>query len=360
MSRLTRYLLGEFLKIFFICLMGLVSIYLTIDFFEKFRGFITHQANLSNIFYFFLLKLPGIVFEMAPISILLAAFLTLGILSRRNELTAMKTGGIHIARIVTPFLVFGLTASIILLTLNLSIIPSLNQKAKFVRKVLIEKKNPDVFFKQGKHWFKQNKNTIYNIRLIEPDTNKFFGITVYELGEDFQLVQESMAKELRHEDNQWVLIEGIQRKFLSDGTIESIYFPKKELDLNKTPKDFKQLNLRQGEMTLSEISNYVSRLKNEGYASTKYTVDFHRKFSFPLSSFIMVLLAVPFALKEGIRSHLTTGIGLSILIGMSYWVIFIFFLSLGYGGAIPPFLSAWFSNLLFLGLGVFLFLKTEY
>jgi len=357
MNRLTRYLVSELLKIFSICLAALVSIYLTIDSIEKIRVFITHHASISHILTYFLLKLPGIIFEISPIAILLATFLTLGLISRRNELTAFKTGGIHIARIVMPFLVFGLLGSLTMLFLNLSIIPSLNREAKFVRKVLIEKKNPDVFFKQGKLWFKQNNNTIYNIQLIEPGKNQFLGITVYQLGNDFQLLDEIDAKELRYENGDWLLIDGIHRHFLMDGNIDFRSFQQEPINLNKTPKEFRHVNLRHQEMTFPELSSYVSRLKKEGYSSTKYAVDLHRKFAFPFSSFIMVVLAIPFALREGVRTHLTKGIGLSILIGMTYWILFSFILSLGHGGVLPPLISAWLSNFLFFGLGAFLFMK---
>jgi len=244
-----------------------------------------------------------------------------------------------------------------MLFLNLSLIPSLNRKAQFVRKVLIEKKNPDVFFKQGKLWFKQNQNTIYNIQLIEPAKNQFLGITVYQLGSDFQLLEEIEAKELLYQKGEWILVNGIHRHFLNDGSINFRSFQEEPVILNKTPDEFRQLNLHYQEMTLPELSSYVSRLKKEGYSSTKYAVDLHRKFAFPFSSFIMVVLAIPFALKEGVKTHLTKGIGLSILIGMTYWILFSFILSLGHGGILPPWISAWLSNILFFGLGSFLFIK---
>ncbi len=356
MNRMTRYLLHEQIKIFSLCLTGLMTIYLTVDIFEKIRSFITYKASLSQAVLYFLFRLPQIFLDTTPMAILLATFLTLGLLSRRNELIAMKTGGIHLLRIVTPFLVFGLITSLVLLLFNYSVIPTLNRKADFVRKVLIEKKSPDAYFKQGKLWFRQNQNTLYNIQVIEAPENQLLGITIYKLNKDFGLLEEVEAKEMRYEAGSWVLLDGMHRRFFEDGKIDLLPFSRESVELKKTPDEFKQLTLHHEEMSYPELANYVSRLKQEGYHFTKYAVDLYRKTSFPFASLVMAVLAIPFALREGIRTNLTRGIGLSLLIGVCYWIILSMILSLGHSGVLPPLLSAWLANLLFLALGFSLFL----
>ena len=355
MTLLTRYLLSEQIKIFILCLTALLSIYMSIDLFEKFRLFVSLKAAFSDAFLYFLFRLPEIIFEMTPLAILLSTFISMGLMSRRNEITAFLASGISITRIITPVIIFGFSVSVLLFVLNLSVISSMNKKAEYIKKVQIEKKNPDSFFKQGRFWFKNGKRTIYNIQMIDTTQNRFLGVTVYQLEEDFQLQEEKLAKELVYQDKRWILLNGIQRKFYDNGRIEFLPFKEKPISLNKTPDDFKRSKPLYREMSYSDLAHYVSRLKEEGYTPSKYLVDLHRKVAFPFSSFIMVVLAIPFSLRKEIKTHFTTGLGVSLFIGMSYWIIFQIFLSLGYSGILPPWLAAWLSNILFLIIGASLF-----
>jgi lipopolysaccharide export system permease protein len=193
--------------------------------------------------------------------------------------------------------------------------------------------------------------------MIEAPKNQFFGITIYKLNENFGLYEEVEAKEMRYEAGNWVLLNGMHRRFFADGRIDLLPFSQEPVELNKTPDEFKQIKLHHEEMSYPELANYVTRLKREGYHFTRYAVDLHQKMAFPFASFVMAVLAIPFALWEGIRTNLIRGIGLSLLIGVCYWIILSMILSLGHSGILPPLLSAWLANILFLALGTSLFLS---
>ena len=81
----------------------------------------------------------------------------------------------------------------------------------------------------------------------------------------------------------------------------------------------------------------------------------YSKISFPLVNFLMILIAVPFAMKEGRRNSIADGVAMSIAIGFSFWVIFEVSRSLGHSGTIPPIVAAAFPDVLFLAIGVYLF-----
>jgi len=94
---LHRYVIREYLKIFSLSLSSLILIYIVVLFFQKVDIFIKHQAPFFLIFQYLICKIPEVIFQWTlPYSVLLSTLLTLGALSRHNEITAMKAGGVSL------------------------------------------------------------------------------------------------------------------------------------------------------------------------------------------------------------------------------------------------------------------------
>ena len=91
---------------------------------------------------------------------------------------------------------------------------------------------------------------------------------------------------------------------------------------------------------------------------TVQTVALHKKLSFPLISVIMCMIAIPFSFSTGKRGSLY-GIGLSIMIGVIYWIILGFFEQVGSAGKLLPLLAAWAPNLVFGASGIYLLFTIE-
>ena len=72
----------------------------------------------------------------------------------------------------------------------------------------------------------------------------------------------------------------------------------------------------------------------------------------------MALIALPFAFKIGKRGALY-GIGIALVLGIFYWIVFAIFTKFGEVGNLPPILSAWSANILFAIAAVYLFLNVE-
>jgi hypothetical protein len=142
MTILFRYIGLEFAKLFLMCFSGLMTIYLVIDFFEKLRRFLKFDAQMSDILAFFLLRTPGITFQIAPLAILMATLLSLGLLSRNHEITAMRSCGVSLGRLAAPFLVIGAVISLLLLGMTSVIIPTATARAEYVKNTFIEKETP--------------------------------------------------------------------------------------------------------------------------------------------------------------------------------------------------------------------------
>ena len=100
-------------------------------------------------------------------------------------------------------------------------------------------------------------------------------------------------------------------------------------------------------MNFAELSKHIEKLKRMGLDYKRYMVDLMAKIAFPLVNFILPLIGIPFSLKTGRSAGMASGVGISIIIGFSYWVAMAFCVSLGHTGLLPPFIAAFGSNILF-------------
>ena len=84
-------------------------------------------------------------------------------------------------------------------------------------------------------------------------------------------------------------------------------------------------------MSYRELGRYIEDLSRSGFDVVRLKVAWYSKLSFPLVSLTMAMIAIPFAFSTGRRGSLY-GIGLSIVVGISYWVLQGFFEQIGERG----------------------------
>jgi len=346
MTILGKYIFGEFIRIFLAVLIGILVVYLCMDFLQKADRFIEYKANIAQITSYFLYSLPGMAASSLPIAALMAALLSLGNLSRYNEIIAMRASGVSLAAIIAPVLTAGLLISALGFFNNEYIMPVYTARANFIKKVEIEKKQQRVVFQQQKLWLRGPDNSIANIDLISPDRNEMLGVTIFKLTPDFTVRERIKADSLLWENGAWRLQHG--RKFALSGDMVHVSSADGEVfNIVDNPDDLGMIAKSSEEMNFTELWDYVKRLKMSGYEAARYEVDLYGKLSFPLSSLLMVLIATPLSLQKVRSGGLGKGIALAVLIAFIYWGLVSVGTALGRSGAMPPLAAAWIANVLF-------------
>lgn len=105
-----------------------------------------------------------------------------------------------------------------------------------------------------------------------------------------------------------------------------------------------------------ELRSYIDRLRNSGFDVARLTVQLYKKISFPLIAPVVILLAIPFSILVGSRGAvggLALGVGLAVV----YWATAALFEAMGGVGQLPPVLSAWSPDFIFLFCGLYFFLR---
>jgi len=348
-----RYVVREYLKIFSLTLGSLILIYVIVLFFQKVDTFVKHRAPFPLIFEYLLYEVPEVAFQWTlPYAVLLATLLTLGMLSRHSEITAMKAGGISLYRITLPLLLTAFLMSFISFLGNEHLVPLTNQKSGYLLDVEVYRETPTSFFKNYKIWYHKDRR-IFNIQMLDPQKRLLKGFTVYQFDDQFRCIQRIDAREVKWANGRWWLSDGTVRDFREDGSIRTTPFEEKEYALEENWAAFQTIERRSREMSYTELHQYIQKIQNSGYDATRYLVDLYAKYSYPLLNLIMVLIGVPFALKTGRSGGVALSIGVSVLIAFAYGVTFYIFLSFGKSGVLSPMLSTWTPTLLFGLAGIF-------
>lgn len=362
MTILFRYLLREYAKVFLMCFAGLLTVYLVVDFFEKIRRFIHHNAEGATILAYFLLKTPAISLQIAPLAVLMGALLTMGMFTRNHEITAMRSCGISLARIASPFFLFALAVALLLLWFTATVIPLANGRAEYIKHFLIEKKQLPKTFKSDHTWIQIGPQTLMNVEVVDPDGVRLHGVSVYLLGPGFTLEELIEAREARFTDQGWMLLDGVHRRLLPEGRLVISPFDQRSLALSQTPGDIRAwLSMEPEEMTLAAIRAYVERLRRDGYNVARLLTDYYGRLAFPFASAVMAVVGIALSLRRvGVRGGgMALGIGQALVLGFLYWSTHSVSIALGRSGVLAPALAGWVTNLLFLSFGCYLLLKVR-
>jgi lipopolysaccharide export system permease protein len=358
MTILSRHIFGEFIRIFLMVLFGILIVYLCMDFLQKADGFIRYKANIAQVSKYFLYSLPAMAASSLPIAALVAALLSLGNLSRYNEIIAMRAGGISLARIIAPVLAGGLLISAAGFFNNEYIMPVYTARANLIKNVEIEKRQQRVVFQQRKLWLRGPDNSIANIDLISPDRSEMLGVNIFKLNPDFTVRERITAESLLWENGAWRL-KNSRKYIMGEDKALSQSADGEIFNIVDNPADLGMIAKSSEEMNFTELWDYVKRLKMSGYKAARYEVDLYSKLSFPLSSLLMVLIATPLSLQKVRSGGLGKGMAFAVLIAFIYWALMSVGTALGRSGALPPLEAAWLANVLFASASLYILFRMQ-
>ena len=359
MSILYRYITVEIVRYFGVVVTMVIGIYLAVDFIEKIDDFMETQLPASKVIGFFIFKSPLIVAQITPIGILLAVLVVFGLMSKNNEITALKSSGISIYYLLKPTLTIGVCASMLLFGLSEVVVPLTMGKANHIWLQEV-RKEAAVTSRSHNIWIKGQRR-ITNIKYYDPADQTVAGVIIYRFDDRFNLIQRIDAQGGQFEKGQWMLKDVMEQVLEPDsGNYQTLFHDEKEQVLDFMPEDLGRVAKKSEEMSIFELARYINKVEAEGYDATTYRVDLHGKVAFPLVCIILCLAGTGLAVrgkvrKEGMALSITYGLGIAFL----YWIFHSFCISLGYGEMLPPFLAAWMANFVFFVFGVWALLNAE-
>ena len=342
------------------CLSALLMIYLVVDFFEKLRKFLKYDADLSTMLAFFFYRIPDISFQITPLAALMGTLLTVGVLNKNHEVTAMRSCGMSFYQIASPFLGLGIVVSAILFSFTAVFVPLTNIRAEYVKTVLIEKKPAALSVNPDRVWLRLGQDGLLKIGSIKAKGTSLNEVSLYRVNEEFQLREIIESPEALYAKEGWNLRDATQRLVHADGRVIAERFAELFIGLPLTPEDFQTwLSLDSKNMTFQQLDSYIKRLKRDGHSRGRFATDYWGRMAFSSMTIVMTVLGLAISLlNTGIRGHaVAKGIGQALGIGFLFWVTHSFGVVLGRNGALMPMAAGWFASVMFFVIGLNLFLK---
>jgi LPS export ABC transporter permease LptF/LPS export ABC transporter permease LptG len=354
------YLFEQFFYYLLVLLVGFVLIFDAFTLFDLLGDITRNHISVLTVLNYFRYLVPLMIYQLAPLATLVATLVTLAVLAKNNEVIALKASGISTYRVVLPLL---LGASLVaggMFLLDDTFLPYANQRQDALRD-RIKGKPAQTYLQPARQWIFGENTKIYNYELFDPDRQLFGGLNVFELDPaTFQVRRRIFATRATWEptENAWVLTGGWVRDFDPDGRVLRYDpFTATSLpELTEPPSYFRREVRQYYQMNWRQLGQYIASLRQAGFDTARLSVQWQKKFAFPLIAAIIVFLSAPFAFLTGTRGAIG-GIAVAVGIGVVYWATSALFEAMGSVGQLPPLLAGWAPDAIFGFLGVYFFLR---
>ena len=351
---LDRYILRKYVFIASLVVLSLAAISVIVTFFDKIGTFNEHAKPFSWLLAYIAYRVPEFVYFGLPVTALMAALLTLGLMTKTNEITAMKACGVSIYRTILPIAAMAVLVGGLVFVLQEKVRPRANKLAEETWNRIIDL-SPQSYSFENRRWVANKAaDRFYHYSYFDTRTSRFNMLAIFDLDlASWSIVRRGYAERATLDSRGLHFEDGWVRELSAGGA----YLYRKTLDVPLSEE--KSLFLREfkapAQMDSAELRQYIKDVQALGYETLRDRVSLASKAAFPFTALVMTLLGLPFAFSMGKRGTLV-GIGIGLAIAMVYWVSIGIFQSFGNAGFLSVFLAAWGPNLIFGLGGAYLFL----
>ncbi|MBL9117601.1 MAG: LptF/LptG family permease [Verrucomicrobiaceae bacterium] len=378
---LQRYTLSSFFQPLIFCYSAFASLWILIDLMDKLGEFQDADTPQSVIVQLYLNLLPAIYVMVTPAAVLLAALYALTKLSRANEIVSMLTSGLSLTQILKPVLIVAAYLSLLGTAMNYHWAPRADgERESIIRDMKSKGKTKSASTatalmyrneETGRTWYIGYVPTFDNL------SDRLKRVTVYQMDGSGRIKMAWEANNAKwmagrgNYPNIWRLYDGRVRTYKNgvatgvtffDGTVEEVIDGVRErvVKINienwpETPWSIISGALQPDTLGVIDLAAY--EIANEDLPRAKlapFRTHFHHRFAYPWQAFVVVLMAAPLGVAYSRRGALG-GIAAAVIIFFALMFVNEFFMGLGKGMHMAPWLAAWMPNIIFGGIGYVVF-----
>jgi lipopolysaccharide export system permease protein len=350
MKLLSRYVVRQFMSTFLGLVLGLPLLFVIGDITDNIDTYMERGVGGGKLALSYVYQYPLFMQYAFPIGALVATVFTIGGMTRHQEITAAKAGGVSFYRIFLPIAVLSVLLSAGALGLGELVPITLRRRAELVGESQGGRQGPRINFV----YQTQNEGVLTATRL-DLASAEISGLVLERNATRKRPGLHRMAERASWTPKGgWKLERGYARELLLDGTEKLTKFDSLRVrGLVETPEDLLAEPKDPEEMGYKEMSRFITAIERSGGDANPLKVERGQKLAIPLAVMVIVLFGAPLVTSSQ-RGGAAYGVGISLGVTIVYMLLFRVGKAIGSSGAIDPLIAAWFPNALFLVAGLIL------
>jgi lipopolysaccharide export system permease protein len=333
-----------------------------VDFVERgWRMIERYDISAHVIILYYINYLPFYVILAFPVAMLVSVLFSLGSLAKNRELDVMKASGLSLYRIAAPILLASFILSVGVMFFAEFVLTNTERRKDEIKNYLIEKRTPVSKMMRNNIKVPGEYGWIILGEKYDISSSTVTGANIHRIV-DNKIVKTYSAEKMIGTDSGWVIINGSSQEFADDPASSPQNFFKFDTLwapwLTQTPQMLAELPVPPRQINFFDLKKRIAQKKELGETVYKDMVELYLKITFPLASFILVLIGAPLAANPR-RSGPSVGFGISIIISFIFFVLIRIGQSFGNAGKLSPFLAASIGDIVFLAVGIILLFKAR-
>ena len=358
------YIFTEFMIYLTILLFVFITLFIIGDVFNDLSDFLDQEASAKEIISFLLLKLPGNIRFILPITVLLACMWTMAMFGKHMEVTAMRSSGLSLFRCGGSIFAVGLVVTGVNIWFNEALVPYTEREAEILKFFATNQGGnlPDNQKMLTFRSFDKRRTWLFKVFNLNKDQED---VVVKRYRGDKTLDWEITAKIATFSYKQgWTFLNGSYTPYSHDGLMpkSTQYFKKLVKDrqeIPEIPENILNTVKSKDELPSWIIWRMVNNTKSMAPRCRAILMSvFYHRLAFPWACFLAVFLGIPLATKNE-----RSGIMLSIIIAIAVIVIYIIIsqllLILGKQGLLAPVVAGLFPTIAFLVYGWYTVIRNQ-
>lgn len=335
-------------------------LYLMLEFKGQIDDLLKNRLPMLLMWRYLRFRSPALLVEsVLPVASMVAALLAFAHLSRTGELTAMLASGVSRRRAAVPVLALSAGIGLVSLLTYETVIPASNQRAEELRSEIRGRRSPRTYYRPEQRWVFGDEGRLYAYRRSLHGGQVLEGFTLLKIDRAaFRLVERWHAERAVWDGSGWRLQHGWVRSFPEIGSEVFEPFERRQEAFGEDPAFLAQEWQAPEQMNFVELRRYVRDLASGGYDVRELRVLLHERLMRPWVGLVMVLVALPFALRVRRQSPLGA-LGISLALVLVYYGLLILGTMLGEVGRLGAAPAVWGPSLLFGGTGLWMLARVR-
>ena len=266
LKRLDRYIIVKFLGTYFFAIALIISIAVVFDINENIDHFINNKAPLKAIvFDYYLNFIPYYTNLFSPLFVFIAVIFFTSKLAENSEIIAMFSTGMSFKRLMRPYMISAAIISLVTYGLSTEVIPTgsvtrlkfeqvykKKKKVDYVRNVQLEVDSGVIAYMER---YEDYNKTGYRFSLDKFENHKLVShLTARRVTYDTTSVHKWIIKDYMIRE-----MKGMREYITKGDVIDSV--------IKMEPQDFLITRGQQETMTSSELSDYIAKQRQRGFAN---------------------------------------------------------------------------------------------